>query len=40
LMAGLWSSSAAITSIAFDTGTSGLPYLQNSSISIYGIKSF
>ena len=39
MMAGLWSSTAAITSISFDTGTSGLPFLQHSSISIYGIRN-
>jgi hypothetical protein len=39
MLAGLWSSNAAITSVAFDTGTSGLPFLQYSSISIYGIKA-
>jgi hypothetical protein len=35
----LWSNSAAITSLLFNTATSGLSFVQNSSITLYGIKN-
>lgn len=38
LYAGLWSSTAAITSIILDNATSGLAYMQYSSASLYGIS--
>jgi len=36
---GLWSSTAAITTITLDNATSGLLYMQHSSASLYGIKN-
>ena len=39
MFAGLWSSTAPITSIMLDNATSGLLYMQYSSASLYGIKN-
>ena len=39
MYAGLWSSTAPITSIMLDNATSGLLYMQYSSASLYGIKN-
>ena len=39
MFAGLWSSTAPITSILLDNASSGLSYMQHSSASLYGIKS-
>lgn len=35
----LWSNTAAINALSFDTGTSGLTIVQNSTVSLYGINS-
>jgi hypothetical protein len=35
----LWSNTTAITSLLFNTATSGLNFVQNSSITLYGIKN-
>jgi hypothetical protein len=34
----LWSNTAAITGVSFDTGTSGLTLVQKSTVSLYGIN--
>jgi len=39
LVAGLWSSTAAVTSLTVYSGTSGSNFLQYSSASLYGIKN-
>ena len=39
MFAGLWSSTAAITSLGFDNATSGANYAAGSTFSLYGIKN-
>ena len=39
IFAGLWSSTAAITSMTFDNASSGLAYAAGSTFSLYGIKN-